>query len=364
MILAESNLDRDLAALFVSILPSPRYDESNYLFQIDEAALREEIESEVDYITDRAADHDIRVVRHIFALRKGRKASNIEDSGYVLLTTNAALSRASFFYEKHNSAGWFFSAVVTDYHLSHLAWLKSPMEVPDLPRAEILANCYATMRPHESFWNRYLVELDRLKNENKMSERDHEVLRFSIHAADELMDVTRGDVEGITDKNLHVVLEKLEKTFAAEKEQALESERSAHEKTKAALASSELTRQKGVQEKEAARLRQAELEKANADRAAEIEKLKKAESDAKAKEERTRSRIDLLANRIAKTAFYVVGFIFAVITVSALFGEISIWLAIPAAIAGFFNLWAGVSGNTVERAVKKWIARRLTQFMS
>ncbi len=364
VILAESNLDRDLAALFVSILPSPRYDESNYLFQIDEAALREEIESEVDYITDRAADHDIRVVRHIFALRKGRKASNIEDSGYVLLTTNAALSRAAFFYEKHNSAGWFFSAVVTDYHLSHLAWLKSPMEVPDLPRAEILANCYATMRPHESFWNRYLVELDRLKNENKMSERDHEVLRFSIHAADELMDVTRGDVEGITDKNLHVVLKKLEKTFAAEKEQALESERSAHEKTKAALASSELTRQKGVQEKEAARLRQAELEKANADRAAEIEKLKKAESDAKAKEERTRSRIDLLANRIAKTAFYVVGFIFAVITVSALFGEISIWLAIPAAIAGFFNLWAGVSGNTVERAVKKWIARRLTQFMS
>ncbi len=43
VILAESNLDRDLAALFVSILPSPRYDESNYLFQIDEAALRPEM---------------------------------------------------------------------------------------------------------------------------------------------------------------------------------------------------------------------------------------------------------------------------------------------------------------------------------
>jgi hypothetical protein len=145
------------------------------------------------------------------------------------LTTNSALSRAAFHYEKRIKPGWFFSAVVTDYHLSHLAWLKSPMEVPDLPRAEILASCYATMRPHESFWNRYLTEIDRLKTENKMSQRDHEVLRFSLNAADELMDVTRGDVEGITDKNIHVVLAKLEKTYAAEKEEALQKERSANE---------------------------------------------------------------------------------------------------------------------------------------
>jgi len=364
VILAESNLDQALASLFVSILPSPRYEESNYLFQIDEAALRDEIESEVDYITDRAADHDIRVVRHIFALRKGRKASTIEDSGYVLLTTNAALSRAAFFYEKSTSAGWFFSAVVTDYHLSHLAWLKSPMEVPDLPRAEILASCYATMRPHESFWNRYLTELDRLKSENRMSERDHEVLRFSLHAADELMEVTRGDVEGITDKNLHVVLDKLEKAFATEKERALESERSAHENTKAALATSELTRQKSARETEEAKLRQAELEKANAAREAEIEKLKLAESEAKTKEARTHARIDKLANRIARTSFFIAGLVFAVITALAFFGNISIWFGIPSAVVGFFHLWAGFSGNAIERAVKNWIARRLTQFMS
>ncbi len=236
VILTERNLDSILGSLSISTLPSPRYEESNYRFQIDESQLREEIESEVDYITDRAAEHDIRVVRHIFALRKGRRRSTIEDCGYVFLTTNAALSRAAFYYEKSNSNGWFFSAVVTDFHLSHLAWLKSPMEVPDLPRAEILANCYATMRPHESFWNRYLSELERLKAERKVSERDHEVLRFSLNAADELMEVTRGDVEGITDKNLHIILEKLEKTYAAEKEQALQRERSEHEKTKAALA--------------------------------------------------------------------------------------------------------------------------------
>lgn len=232
VIFAENNLEQSLASLTISLYPSPRYEESNYLFQINEAALRDEIETEVDYITDRAADHDIRVVRHVFALRKGRKATSIEDAGFVLLTTNSALSRAAFFYEKSTTTGWFFSAVVTDYHLSHLAWLKSPMEAPDLPRAEILATCYATMRPHESFWKRYLAELDRLKADNKMSERDHEVLRFSLHAADELMEVTRGEVEGINEQNLHLVLEKLEKTFSVEKEQAIQKERAAHEATR------------------------------------------------------------------------------------------------------------------------------------
>jgi len=247
VILAESNLDQALKSLAISIFPSPRYDENNFLFQIDEAELRQEIENEVDYITNRAAEHDIRVVRHIFALRKGRRASTIEDSGYVLLTTNSALSRAAFHYEKKNNPGWFFSAVVTDYHLSHLAWLKSPMEVPDLPRAEILASCYATMRPHESFWNRYLAEIDRLKTENKMSQRDHEVLRFSLNAADELMDVTRGDVEGITDKNLHVVLAKLEKTYADEKEEALQKERSANESARKQITELETSLREKVQ---------------------------------------------------------------------------------------------------------------------
>jgi NAD(P)H-dependent FMN reductase len=235
VILTERNLDQILASFSISTLPSPKYDDSNYVFQIDEKQLRDEIETEIDYFTDRAEQHDIRAVRHIFALRKGRRRSTIEDCGYVFLTTNAGLSRAAFYYEKSNSEGWFFSAVVTDFHLSHLAWLKSPMEVPDLPRAEILANCYATMRPHESLWHRYLEELDRLKAEKRVSERDHEVLRFSLRAPDELMEVTRGDVEGITVENLHIILEKLEKTYATDKEQALQRERSEHEATRAAL---------------------------------------------------------------------------------------------------------------------------------
>lgn len=235
VLLAEAQLDDALLKLNISAHPSPRYEESLFKFQIDESEFREDLDEEVDYLSERAADHDVRVVRHIYALRKDRRPTSVEDCGFVLLTTNSALSRAAFNFERAHSKGRFFSAVVTDYHLSHLTWLKSPMQASALPVAELLASCYAAMRPPEQFWNRFVSEVDRLKNENRVSPRDHEVLRFSAAAPDELMEVTRGQVEGITAANIHIILEKLEKGFAAERRQELEREHASHQATRKKL---------------------------------------------------------------------------------------------------------------------------------
>ena len=323
VILAERNLDATLASLSISVLPSPRYAEDTYKFQIGEAELRDEIEGQIDYISERAVEHDVRVVRHIFALRKGRHVSSLEDSGYVFLTTNSALSRAAFQYELKNSRGWIFSAVVTDYHLSHLAWLKSPMEVQDLPRAEILANCYATMRPHESIWNRYLDEVARLRAENKVSEKDHEVLRFSLNAPEEMMDVTRGDVDGITAANLHIILEKLEKTYAAEKDVKIAQARQEHEETKKAL----------------------ELVK----------------SEAKDRDIRRKARVDVIAREVAKYAYITAWIVFAIFAVMSFLSNWSLWYAVPGAFVGLLNIAAGFSGDSIRNYVRVQVDKHLSK---
>jgi len=364
VILAEQNLNTTLATLSISLLPSPSYGEETYKFQIDEAELRTEIEAEIDYISDKAAYHDTRVVRHIFALRKGRHCSSIEDAGYVFLTTNSALSRAAFYYGRNNSKDWIFPAVVTDYHLSHLAWLKSPMEVQDLPRVEILANCYATMRPHESIWSRYLEEVARFKAENRVSENDHEVLRFSLNAPDELMDVTRGDIEGVTLANVHIILQKLEKTYAADKEQKIAQVRHEHEQTQKALEQVTSVAKSHSENLLQAAEREASLKRETERNEVEIQKLKALDAETKEREARRTERINRIAERTARITFLLTGFFFAAIVVLALFSNWSPWLAIPAAIVGFFNLWSGLSGNTVERVVKNWVARRLSNFMN
>ena len=221
VILAESKLEELLKKLYISTLASPSYDATNYRFQIDEAALRAELEEELGYMLGRAADHDIHVVRSIFALRRGRRVSRIEDCGYVFLTTNTALSRAAFHQQKEENDGWVFSAVITDFHLSHLTWLKNPAQAGDLARTELLSSCYAAMHPPQNVWKAYLAEVDRLKAEGRFSEQDHEVLRLSLKAPNELMEVTRGQVEGITESNLRTILKRLERTYAAEKDKEI-----------------------------------------------------------------------------------------------------------------------------------------------
>lgn len=361
VILAERNLDAALASLSISMLPSPSYGEDTYKFQIDEAELRDEIEGEIDYISDKAADHDTRVVRHIFALRKGRHVSSIEDAGYVFLTTNSALSRAAFYYERNNSKGWIFPAVVTDYHLSHLAWLKSPMEVQDLPRVEILANCYATMRPHESLWNRYLDEVARLKAENKVSEKDHEVLRFSLNAPDELMDVTRGDVEGVTLANVHIILEKLEKTYAADKEQKLEQARREHEATKKELEqATSIAKEHSDHLMQAAEREEALKREKNAQEA-RIQELQKSDAEAKARDARRKERVDLIARRIAKYAYILAWIVFGVIGVLSVFSNWSLWYTVPWVGVGVANIAAGFSGAAIREFVRGQVDKSLSK---
>lgn len=364
VILAERNLEAALASLSISTLPSPNYSEDNYTFQIDEAELRDEIDDQVDYISDRAADHDIRVVRNVFALRKGRHVSSIEDATHVFLTTNSALSRAAFQYERKNSKGWIFSAVVTDYHLSHLAWLKSPMEAQDLPHAEILANCYATMRPDESIWNRYIDEVARLKLENKVSEKDHEVLRFSINAPDELMDVTRGDVEGVTPANVHIILEKLERSYAIEKAEKLAQERQEHEETQKKLEKVRAAAEMHSEQLFKAAEREEALKRERAKNEQELDKLRSLEDLSRDREIARAAKIGRIAGIFARLTFVLSGFLFAVIGILALFSDTNRWLGAPAALLGFFNLWTGFSGNTVEEKTRSWLNRCLLRIFN
>jgi cation transport ATPase len=96
------------------------------------------------------------------------------------------------------------------------------MDSGNLARTELLSSCYAAMRPPQAIWRRYLVEVDRLSKEGRFSKQDHEVLRLSLNAPEELMEVTRGEIDGITEANLRTILNRLEQTFTEEKEKEIE----------------------------------------------------------------------------------------------------------------------------------------------
>jgi hypothetical protein len=109
--------------------------------------------------------------------------------------------------------------------------------------------------------------------------------------------------------------------------------------------------------------RESELELKRFAAEQEVKNLRESESATKATDQARRDRIDRNADRLARGAFYLSGVVFAAVGILAFFGNTHIWFGVPAALIGFFNLWAGFSGNTVEKAVKRWVATKLSSFI-
>lgn len=214
----------------IGVLPrsTPKYIKD---FQISESEMEEALQRGVGYQNPRALAHDINSVRSIYALREGSVPKRLEDTTAVLVTTNNLFSKAAFEVGKTHNSTKEVSSVITDYSLANVAWLKAPLEAPDLPTKELMAACYAAMEPSRSLWDRYLTELDAMKAAGTLTPDDHALLRVSGVAVDELMNLTLGDEEALTRQLIPKVLARVKAELSKEHETIMAGVTQAHEKT-------------------------------------------------------------------------------------------------------------------------------------
>jgi hypothetical protein len=212
---------------------TPRYVGRNQQFQIDEALLESSIRDEITYMNPRAIEFDINSIRSIYALRQGKAPSRIEDAGAVLVTSNAGLARATFEYGREHESTRAVSAVVTDFSLANVAWLKAPLKAPELPELEVMAACYAALEPPTDLWTDYVAEIDKLQALGTISADDHQLLRYSQPARSALMNLTGGSEVGFSAKTVHEVLARMRadvrEELLADHQKALEADRASLE---------------------------------------------------------------------------------------------------------------------------------------
>ena len=80
--------------------------------------------------------------------------------------------------------------------------MKAPQGAPALPQKEVLAFAYAAARPPRGFWDKVLVEAEKLEREGKITARDHQLLRSSHNVQIELTRLTLGDEAALTDEKI------------------------------------------------------------------------------------------------------------------------------------------------------------------
>ncbi len=225
--LVRARLDHYYSSFGIGRRETPRYIGQ---FQIDEEILQDALEDR--YLNPRALEYDINSIRSIYALRTGRHPRRLEDANAVFVTSNTPLAKAAYEYGKNNESTREVSSVVTDFSLANIAWLKCPLQFPDLPRFEVVATCYAAMNPTDSLWSRYLTEIDKLKSHGDISEKDHELLRSSLHARDELMNVTLGAENDFSATTVSEILERVKADLVKEQLAILDSEKASHAATR------------------------------------------------------------------------------------------------------------------------------------
>ncbi len=241
VMMLSNNLEKDLEALRIRVVDKPTHAEHEH--QIDENALREELEKSVNYSRPQQVYRDVDSVSAIMRLRRGRQPFRLEECQALFVTTNIALVGVS---QRHFADGSEVDGVppcLTDYALTNVLWLKRPTVAPDLPRKRIIADCYAATRPTERLWRLYLQEIDKLRQRDEVTPDEYYMLRNSMAAESALMEATMGQEEGFTQGTVPEILERVRSGIEASKQAEVDAERVSREATESEL---EAMRQRDV----------------------------------------------------------------------------------------------------------------------
>jgi hypothetical protein len=228
LLLLAGKLEDLLSTSKIKIVATPRYTAK---FQIDESAFGDALDDEISYFNPRARDFDVNSVRSIYVLRADSAPRTLERANSALVTTNRPFAKAAFLFGQGHESSREVSSVITDFSLANMAWLKAPMGAPSLPAAELLAFAYAGLRPSAALMDKFLAELERLEKAGKLAPRDHQLLRSSTVADEELMRLTLGDTDALTEEAISQTLKRVTTEIKAEETRHLRDEQSRHRTT-------------------------------------------------------------------------------------------------------------------------------------
>ncbi len=208
VVVLRSSMTSMLAGRNISVASTPAYDHD---LQIDEKLLEQEMKnSGLFYKADLAKRVDINSIRSIYVLRRENAARRVEDCGAILVTNNHALARAAYAYGKDHQSSRELSTIITDFSLTNLLWLKSPVEYSDIPRRMVTANCFAALHPSEEFWSVFLSQLEKLQQIGKITAEQHRFIRYELRVRRDLMNLTLGDEANLTERQILQAIDRYE----------------------------------------------------------------------------------------------------------------------------------------------------------
>ena len=207
LLLVADGLDACLQNLGIEVIQTPPHDPK---YEISELQLDSALDEEIKYLHIRARQFDIDSIRAIYTLRAGNAPRTLESCKAVLVTTNSKLARTAFQFGQRFENSREVSTVVSSFGIANLAWLRGGSLSSTLPKAEMLSLAYAALQPSNAIWERFLEVQEQMRQKGLGTPAQHAVLRYSAQTQKNLMNLTLGDEEKITNKTVHDLLAEAE----------------------------------------------------------------------------------------------------------------------------------------------------------
>ncbi|WP_322937591.1 hypothetical protein [Nocardioides bizhenqiangii] len=352
--MALATLDRDLRANRIEVRPSPHY---SHALGVDEDALEAVLQEQVRYFNQRALIHDLKSLTAIHRLRGGRSAPHVEECRAVFITNNTSLVRASRSFFDSGEHEW--PLAMDDAGLATLLWVKAPTVSPNLPKQQIVADCFAAMSPSPNLWSKVSEEVERLGRAASVDEEGIAFLRYSHEAERAIMDVTLGDPQRVSERTVQEALAKARKEAAEPAERARD----------AALARAEELERIEAQSRFDAETRKAESEGLTK-RLDDVEQ-RLSRSEAQIRKQVTKHyRWGALAAKVAAGLIIACSIVVGVVSLfpssrDLLPGPTWVWLSSASTVAlvasGVTLMWGKSAVEWINDARDRAIARRLSE---
>jgi hypothetical protein len=337
-VLEEDGINND------SVVEAPAKSE-NIEYQIDESKLQDIIIETYkknnpflnEYEKEQIIKRDIDSIAAISKLRRGNIPRYLKDVGSVFMTTNSQLAYSSRKFEfEGNDRSFFIPACITDTFVGTILWLQSPAKILKINKRKIIAECFAALKPEPKLIRRYLLEIDKLKNETKISETQYYYLRKNHVAFDLLSEKTLGDPDNFNSNVLNEILEEMtsdirkeiSKKYFQEEEKYI-YEREEHIKTK--------------------------------------EKLEKAQKEIDERKKRIEIRAEQVSKIVSNFIMYVFLSAFLLGTLSAILFKskllIKIILYTFSTVIGFLNVGYGFNIKGFRNKIKRFIKYKVAKLL-
>jgi len=177
------------------------YDIFQDKFQEDEACLFEMVKAcydkqgyELSPEKEESIRVDVRSIIMIYRERHGQTATRLQKAGHIMLTSNNTIANVSKKYESNKSirSGHIPACISADL-FGAILWLDNPMQLLEYKKKELLADCYAFLKPDKNMLDKYIQSLDEARNADAIDEKKFLFLRTHKMVLDSLMDITNGE---------------------------------------------------------------------------------------------------------------------------------------------------------------------------